>query len=99
MHLHRNIDSRILCLWGKMRWTLMDRAEEKIRFTFGPIRTTSRHRLALAYARIPAHQAHGFSVLPSRIFSFALFINFESLSPSAYGTAKLSSAAHDFKPV
>lgn len=83
-HVHKNIDSFIIALWGRQKWTV----KETVRTVLGPIRRrVSTGRLTIASQSIPAGVRHGFTAL-----TFSMLINLER-------TTRGVSAATDFMEV
>lgn len=81
-HQHTKIESFIVALWGRQRWTVQD----KVRDVFGPFRRRrSNGRIGLSARRIGCGVRHAFTAL-----TFSVFVNFERcLGPRV-------SAAEDF---
>lgn len=80
-HVHAKTDSFIVCLWGRMKWTVQYKSRE----VFGPFRRrNSDGTIALAAAAIPRTVRHG-----ALARTFSIFLNWERADEPV-------SAAHDF---
>lgn len=83
-HKHEHIDSFIMSLWGKQRWTI----NEKVCAVIGPFRRRlSTSRITVAAKEVPRQIRHGVTAI-----TFSMFLNLER-------TTRGVSAATDFVEV
>lgn len=83
-HKHEHIDSFIMALWGKQRWTI----QEKVRVVLGPLRKrVTTNGIGLSYHNVKRGIRHGVTAI-----GFSMFLNLER-------TTRGVSAAQDFVEV
>lgn len=80
-HKHEHIDSFIMAIWGRQRWTI----QEKVCVVLGPVRKRlSNSHLAVAAKNVPRQMRHGVTAI-----GYSMFLNLER-------TTRGVSAAVDF---